>query len=381
MRSRYAIPVIAAACAACVLAPAADAHPGHHGLSARFLGESIVPRALDYKGTTVGGLSGIDRDPRTSQYVIMCDDRSALQPARFYTASIPVSEHGVGPVRFTSTHPLLAKDGTTYPPVTPTTGTIDPEDMRVDPWTGNYTWSQEGQRTIADGKAPVIVQPSIGQVRPNGSYVKTLPLPSNERITAENRGPQDNFSLEGLTYAGGGSLLVSEVEGPLLQDAPNATTEHGTLSRITVQTRGGAELAQYVYPQEPLFAAPVPPTAFSIQGVSAMLAVDPYDPTKYLVMERALAVGVGFKIRIYEIDTRGATNVKNYDTVAGKHFKPVSKRLVADLADYPLSTVDNVEGMTWGPRLPSGERTLILISDDNFAADQVSQVIALAIRD
>jgi hypothetical protein len=379
MRRRYAIPVIAAAAAACVVAPTADAHPGH-GLSARFLGERIVPPAMDYQGTTVGGLSGIDLDRRTGQYVIMCDDRSDLQPARFYTASIPVNEHGVGPVTFTSTHPLLREDGTTYPPFSAGNGTIDPEDIRVDPWTGNYVWSQEGQRTVTLGKPPVIYQPSIQAVHRDGAAGRELPLPANERITTENRGPQDNFSLEGLTYAAGGTLLVSAVEGPLLQDAPNATTEHGTLSRMTVQTRGGAELAQYVYPQEPLFAAPRPPTAFSITGVSAMLAVDPYDPTKYLMMERSLAVGVGFKIRIFEIDTTDATNVKNFDTVAGKHFKPVSKRLVADLADYPLSTVDNMEGMTWGPRLPSGERTLILISDDNFAPGQVTQVIALAIR-
>jgi hypothetical protein len=36
--------------------------------------------------------------------------------------------------------------------------------------------------------------------------------------------------------------------------------------------------------------------------------------------------------------------------------------------------------MTWGPRLRSGEHTLVLVSDDNFAATQVTQVIALAVR-
>lgn len=49
------------------------------------------------------------------------------------------------------------------------------------------------------------------------------------------------------------------------------------------------------------------------------------------------------------------------------------------LADLDLSTVDNVEGMTWGPRLPSGERTLVLVSDDNFHPQLVTQIIALAL--
>ncbi len=40
--------------------------------------------------------------------------------------------------------------------------------------------------------------------------------------------------------------------------------------------------------------------------------------------------------------------------------------------------------MTWGPKLPSGERTLILVADDNFGAtpgmDAPTQFIALAMR-
>jgi hypothetical protein len=97
-------------------------------------------------------------------------------------------------------------------------------------------------------------------------------------------------------------------------------------------------------------------------------------------MERAFVTGVGNKIRIFEVDLRGATDIARYDSIAGQDIRPVHKKLVADLADFPLSTVDNVEGMTWGPRLRTGERTLLLVSDDNFSATQVTQVIALAVR-
>ena len=92
------------------------------------------------------------------------------------------------------------------------------------------------------------------------------------------------------------------------------------------------------------------------------------------------ATGVGNKGRIFEISTRGATNVRDLDSLAGDDVRPVRKRLVADLSDVGLSTVDNIEGITWGPRLRSGERTLLLVSDDNFSATQVTQVVALAIR-
>jgi hypothetical protein len=85
-------------------------------------------------------------------------------------------------------------------------------------------------------------------------------------------------------------------------------------------------------------------------------------------------------VRLFEVTTRGATNIAGLDSIAGQDVRPVRKELVADMADLGLSTVDNVEGMTWGPKLRTGERTLLLVSDDNFSATQVTQVVALAIR-
>ena len=35
--------------------------------------------------------------------------------------------------------------------------------------------------------------------------------------------------------------------------------------------------------------------------------------------------------------------------------------------------VDNIEGMTLGPRLSDGSQSLILVSDDNFNEEQVTQ--------
>ena len=38
-------------------------------------------------------------------------------------------------------------------------------------------------------------------------------------------------------------------------------------------------------------------------------------------------------------------------------------------------TLDNLEGMTLGPRLPNGDRALIIMSDNNFTPGQVSQFL------
>jgi len=361
------------------LVPVATA--GEAAPTVRLLGEQIVPNTLVFGGTNVGGLSGIDYNPRTGGYALICDDRSVLQPARFYTARFPVDAHGTGPVTITGTAPILRPDGTTYPPLTsndPTLPqneqTIDPEEMRVDPWTGDYYWSQEGERTET-----TLIDPSIREAQPTGKYVRDLPIPANEKMTP-TAGPRKNLVLEGITFAGFGSLLASSVESPLLQDGPLPTPQSGALSRITLQSRFGPILAQYAYPEEKIFATPVPPTGSADNGVSSMLAVNQADPTKFLMMERSFVSGVGNKVRVYEIDTSGATDVLNVPSLAGANVKPVKKRLVVDLADVGLSKVDNVEGMTWGPALPNGERSLVLVSDNNFSASQVTQFIALAVR-
>jgi hypothetical protein len=349
---------------------AATAHP-----KVWLLGEQIIP-AGTFAGTTVGGLSGVDRDPWTGRYVFVSDDRSALQPARFYTAAIDVSARGLGAVTITGTHPFLRPDGATFPPLSANDGTtVDPEDIRVDPWTGDYVWSQEGERIVQSDRQ-VLIDPSIQFARRDGAYDRGLPLPPVERMSADNHGPRQNQVLEGLTFAAGGALVVSSLEGALLQDGPEATPDHGALSRITVQTRTGHLLAQYAYPQEPIFAQPNPPGSSANNGVTAILAID---SGRFLVLERAFATGVGSKVRVFEIDTRGATDVAKFDSLAGKKIKPVRKKLVADLADFDLSTVDNIEGMTWGPRLGGGVRSLVLVSDNNFSASQVTQVVALAI--
>lgn len=350
-------------------------------LGVRLLGEAIVPHQLSYEDTTVGGLSGIDRDPCIGEYVLISDDRSYQQPARFYTAEIDVDGGGVQGVRFTGTHAFRQPDGATYPSPNLNDGqAVDPEEIRVDPRTCRYWWAQEGNRPkIPDAPDPVI-QPSIQFATDTGDYAGQLPLPPNYQITMDERGPRRNQTLEAITFGAFGTMLTSAMEGPLIQDGPIPTTAHGALTRVTTHTRFGTVLGQYAYPLEPIFAEPDPNSPWTPDtGVPAILAY-PEDPSRYLVLERTYVDGSGYKIRIFDATTHGATNVRYVDSLATTKVAPMRKTLVADLHDLQLSTVDNVEGMTWGPALPTGERTLVLVSDDNFHPMYVTQVIAVALR-
>jgi 3-phytase len=352
-------------------APAASAAPG-----VRFLGHTTLPNAMQFEGTTVGGLSGVDRDPTTGGYVLISDDRSYTTPARFYTADLRVDASGVHDVRITGTRALRHADGGTYsPPALDDGRTVDPEEIRVDPVTGDYWWSQEGERPRTAG--PVVVQPSIQRADRDGGYVSSLPLPGNYAYTPD-RGPRRNLALEAITFSPDGVLLTSVVEGPLLQDGDLPTVDRGALTRLTVQTRDGAVVRQHAYPLEPLFAEPEPGPWGPDTGVPAILA-DPKVPGRYYALERSWVPGADYKVRLFQVDIAGATDVRDQDVLADD-VRPVRKKQLADLDDFPLPVIDNVEGLTWGPRLPTGERTLLLVSDDNFAAEEFTRFIALALR-
>ena len=371
MRLRSCVAAAAVAAVLVTAAPAATAAP-----AVRFLGHTTLPNAMQFEGTTVGGLSGIDHDPSTGGYVLISDDRSYTTPARFYTADLRIDDSGVHDVRITGTHALRHADGGTYSPPSLDDGrTVDPEDIRVDPLTGRYWWSQEGDRPATEGRA--VVQPSIQRAERDGAYAGSLPLPGNYAYTAD-RGPRRNLALEAITFSADGTLVTSVVEGPLLEDGDVPTVERGALTRLTVQTRDGAVVRQHAYPLEPLFAAPEPGPWGPDTGVPAILA-DPVVPNRYYALERSWVPGADYKVRLFQVDIAGATDVQDRDVLTDD-VRPVRKKQLADLHDFPLPVIDNVEGLAWGPRLPSGKRTLLLVSDDNFAAEEFTRFIALALR-
>jgi hypothetical protein len=65
---------------------------------------------------------------------------------------------------------------------------------------------------------------------------------------------------------------------------------------------------------------------------------------------------------------------------------PVTKTLLLDLSDVRglspdlAPTLDNFEGMAFGPRLPDGRASLVLVSDDNFSAAQQTWFLLFAIE-
>jgi hypothetical protein len=88
--------------------------------------------------------------------------------------------------------------------------------------------------------------------------------------------------------------------------------------------------------------------------------------------------GTGNEIKLYSVALPGATNVLGVPSLAGLGVRPAQKTLLFDLGSLGIP-LDNVEGMTLGPKLPDGRQSLVLVSDNNFAAAQFTQFLLFAL--
>jgi hypothetical protein len=345
--------------------------------SLRFIGEQRLPYRMQYAGTTVGGLSGIDYDAARDEWVMISDDRSQHNPARYYRARLAFDEHTFKSVDLTGVSLLQQPDGSVYPSkeaykeghgVVP-----DLETMRVDPQDGSIWYASEGDVKLG-------LDPFVRHARRDGSFISELPLPLLFTVSKERKsGPRDNQAFEGLSFAPDGRTLWVSLEGPMYQDGPEPDPAHGAINRITHFTRDGKVLGQYAYPLDAIPAAPGKGKAAD-NGISEMLALS---DARMLTLERAgvQADDGSYKtyVRIYEVDANGATDVQQLPTLKGAQFKQMTKRLVLDLASVGLPIIDNLEGIAFGPRLANGHASLVLVSDDNFSKSQVTQFLLFEI--
>ncbi len=347
--------------------------------SLRLIGEQRIPFKRNVGDTPVGGLSGIDYDPTSNTWVLQSDDRSELAPARFYTARLRYDAEGFTAIDLEQVRFFRQADARTYPGLEQykTSGGEWPdiESIRIDPVDGHIWYTSEGLRASGRGLDPFVRQASA-----DGRYVGGLPIPELLKVSPGlELGTRNNLGLEGLAFAPDGRSLWVAMEGPIYQDGEPPGIASGSVARLTHLDRQGRQLGQFAYPLDNLPAAPANGKRGD-NGVSEILAINAHE---LLVLERAGIEGAdglyGNHIRLYRVDTTGATDVSAIPSLKNVTVTPLSKRLVLDLGRLGLDRLDNIEGMAWGPRLPNGHPSLVMVSDDNFSERQITQLLAFEV--
>ena len=342
--------------------------------SLNYLDSYEIPFNLKYKNTTVGGLSGIDYDAKNDWYYMISDDRSDKNPARFYKSKIFISQRGIDSLAFIDVENMLQPDGKIYPNNLQDRFKVpDPEAIRYNPKKNFLVWSSEGER-IVKANDTVMINPSVIMMRPDGKYVDSFALPENMKMNATEKGPRRNGVFEGMTFADNYKTLYANVEEPLYEDGPRADVmdNDAFIRIIKFDVKDKKSIAQYAYKLAPVAFAAKPENEFKINGVPDILSLG---NDKLLVIERSFSTGrLPCTIRVFIADLNDATDISMITLKDNHSFKAAKKTLLLNMDDLGIYT-DNIEGVTFGPLLPNGHKTLLFIADNNFTIAEKAQVL------
>ncbi len=161
--------------------------------SVKFLNEYIIPDKLQFQQTTVGGLSGIDYDKKSNVYYVISDDRSNINPARFYTLKFDVSNYKIENLEILRVDSFRQANGELYPNKSVMTTIVpDPESIRYYPTQNQLVWSSEGERIINENGNHILNNPSVNIADKNGKLIYTLPVPPQFVMSDTETGPRRN---------------------------------------------------------------------------------------------------------------------------------------------------------------------------------------------
>lgn len=191
---------------------------------------------------------------------------------------------------------------------------------------------------------------------------------------------RSNRGFESLAGHPDGSEYWTANEEALVADGDTATPERGTTIRLQRFDRDFTPTAQYAYVAQPVSGPIVAPEPFAGDGIGGVVDIEVLPDGTLLVLERAFAGDAdglaGNTIGIYEADVSRATDITGVKSLRDADFEPVAKRQLIEL-HFPFSN-SNFEGITLGPKLENGDRSLILIADNHSGTHQALYALRLS---
>ncbi|MDT0688458.1 esterase-like activity of phytase family protein [Salegentibacter sp. F188] len=337
------------------------------GVTLKFLDDYVLDADLKFDNTKVGGLSGIDFS--NGKYYIVCDQPSN---PRFYIADIKLNGFAIDTMTIEDVVRIKKPEGIEdrY---------LDMESIRFQDENNMVVISTEGR--IVDEKDPGIFRFSI-----DGEFIEEFAIPDHFSASGEQK-PRNNGVFEGLSKSADAQGYWVATELPLKKDGPKPKLFPTTSPvRFTLfNSEEKTAVKQFVYKLDGV--SKIPFLYFAINGITEILE---YDKDKFLVLERSFSAGHGTNsntVKIFAVDAGEATNTLEMDRLRKSDYKFAEKQLIFNFKSvkkqFSEEIIDNIEGMCFGPVLPNGNRSLILISDNNFNSygKQISQVILLEVEE
>ncbi|MBT8346745.1 MAG: esterase-like activity of phytase family protein [Desulfofustis sp.] len=337
----------------------------------QLLGDINFEAGIIIDETRFNGLSGIAYDEDQDLYYIISDDRAEYDHARLYLTEIDIGET----VQVSPRKVLFLKDQNNQPFAS---HTVDFEGIILLP-NNNLLISSEGAESRG-------INSSLFEFTRDGTFIREWLLPSIFDVgTYEHHGIRNNLGLESLTITPDKEFIFTANEQALKQDGPVATIINGSPVRIVKFNRHGQALAHYFYMVDSL---PNPTGRKSLKGDNGLVELIALNEWQLLALERSYLPELRRNvIRLYRVDLSTARDVSSLDSLlrSASEVNFAKKELVFDFDSIvPLlsdnhRSLDNLEGVSFGPLLGDGSHTLVLVSDGNFNKKQRTQFLVLKI--
>lgn len=335
----------------------------------QFLGEQILSTKTPLHKSPVGGLSGLEYHAPSNTLYAISDDRSQRGPARWYEFDLNLKPKVE--VSLKKVVPIKDRRGKT-----PVEGSVDYEGIAR---LGSQVFiSSEGYVKALDPVAPKITIHDL-----EGKYLSEIPAPPHfwKLKKVRSFGIRHNKALESLDISKDGKWVFTAGEHSLHQDGKTSNLKRGSHLRLTAfHTKGYHPAKQWVY----RLSKYAQTKSHKHKSKSGLVDLISLDADEFLTLERHYIKAVKHtSISLFHTSCKDATDVKNHASLLKiKSFKPCDKKRLLDLDSLLFElkptkgiTTDNIEGMVFGPSLPTGERLLIFVSDNNFSDKQKTQFL------
>ena len=318
-----------------------------------FLGTFSIDGNYEFRGTTVGGISGLTFDSDAQVYYALSNDQN--EP-RFYTIEMEVVDDFVySDIDFIDVTFLKTNKGDRF-----NEGDLKPEGIV---YIGHNLYiSTEGNKG-RDIDPAVMKFNLAGFEKPPDLALPVYYCPRGDD------GVRPGSSFKALTVSPDGKKIWTAVESALKQDgsshAPSRMLEFDRDSRHPED--------EFVYEK------------FGDNGLVGLVALD--DDGTFLALERNTEGGRK-SVRLYEVYTQGALNVRGVESLADSSgdphniVDPVGKTLIADFdEDLGLALLD-YQAMDVVVDIHSGHNTykLVLISNNGNFDDTSTRFVGLEIK-
>jgi len=336
----------------------------------------------------LGGFSALDYSD--SQHVFAAlsdrgpDDGAVGYPCRIQLFEITVRPGNAVPVEATNTSTIFFSDrqGLRFTGSSAMIAATNTVSHRLDP--EGFRFGPDKSMFVTDEYGPVLIQFSAA-----GKELKRFELPDHLLVAnphadkkkenlANTSGRASNRGMECLALSSDGTKLVALMQSALIQDGERTEDGviHGRNCRLVEIEISTGRLREFVYQMDGVE-----------HGNSEIVA---YGPEEYLVLERDSLAGekAGYR-KLVQVTLAGATDIAGTKRLPSgnlpQEILPVNRSVFLDFLDprWKLageSMPEKIEGLTFGPLLNDGRRTLLVGTDNDFESADESLIWVFAVK-